>query len=152
MHDHASIHVSRYERILDSLEPGTLERYDREESGIQYGGLDEYKQDGGALGFSALERPEQLAILKAIDTHLPRHTLRIDLRTGTSYSLKHTLEKAVGFYVSNLQAKVAMRLLGYRRGKNSKLNPCYNISINERRAFDEHARAAAKDAEKQRQG
>lgn len=132
-----------YRRILDSLEPGTLERYDREEGGYQGRGCYEHEQGGGALTFSALCRNDQAAILHAIDTNLPTRTKRVNPYAGNSYGLKHTVERFTGFYVSNLQAKVAMRVLGYQRGGSNELNPCYNISKRERRAFDELARDMA---------
>ena len=132
-----------YRRILDSLEPGTIERYDREESGRFDGGMWEHEQGGGALTFSALCRSDQAAILHAIGTNLPMKTKSVNTYAGNSYGLKHTIERYTGFYCSNLQAKVAMRILGYARGGESALNPSYNISKRERREFDELSRDMA---------
>ena len=126
-----------YRRIIDSLEPGTLERYDREESGAQCFGADEATQGGGAFTFSALCRDDQVAILRALDVNLPTKTKRVNHDTGTSYAIKHAVERYTGRYTSNLQAKVAMRLLGYKRSSPAELNPHFNISRREWRAFSE---------------
>lgn len=127
----------RCERIVDALGAGTIDRYDREESG---GG--EYEQGGGAHAFSNLERGEQAAILHALDVNLPTRTTRPNRNTPTSYGIKHAVERYVGFYVSNLQLKTAMRILGYTRSADA-LNPCYNITKREWRAFSERAREIA---------
>lgn len=127
-----------YYGLLDALEPGTLERYDREESGRQYGGVDEYEDHGGIFGFSALDRDEQAAILCTLDTFLPTHTKRINRKTPTSYGLKHDLERCTGFYCSNLQCKVGMRLLGFKRDED-RLNPFFNVARGEWRRFHEES-------------
>ena len=123
-----------YARLLDGLGDGALERYDREESGTG-----EDTQGGGSLTFSALERERQIDILSAIGENLPTRTGRPNGRTGTSYDLKHIIERYTGFYVSNLQAKTAMRVLGYLRGGDD-LNPFYNVTVDEWRAFNDLSR------------
>lgn len=118
--------IGHYRGLLDSLEPGTLEQYDAEEAGEQYGGGTEYEDTGGAFGFSAMDREEQAALLQALDKHLVK-TSRTNYRTPSSYGLKHIAEDYLGRYTSNLQLKVAMRLLGFKRGRDG-LNPHYNVS------------------------
>lgn len=128
-----------YDRILDGLDDETIARYDREESGVQCSGTDEAGQWGGAFTFGALPRERQAAILSALGENLPTRTKRPNANAGTSYALKHVVERFAGFYVSNLQTKVAMRILGYERGGGG-LNPVYNISARECRAFAELSR------------
>lgn len=125
-----------YGRILDGLDEETIARYDREESGYQCGGMYEDEQGGGAYTFAALCRSDRVAILRALDENLPTRTTRPNRNTGTSYALKHIIERYTGFYVSNLQAKVAMRILGYERGGDD-LNPHYNVTRREWRAFSD---------------
>lgn len=125
-----------YARLLDELGRETIARYDREESGRQHGGTMEHEQSGGCFTFSALPRDKQTAILDAIATNLPTKLKRVNHSTGTSYGLKHAIERYTGFYVSNLQAKVAFRILGYSRDEWG-LNPCFNISRREWRAFSD---------------
>ena len=131
-----------YERILDEVGAETIARYDREESGGQCFGTEEIDQDNGAFGFGALDRDKQTAILSAIDTNLPTRTTRPNTRTGTSYALKHMVERFTGFYVSNLQTKTAMRVLGYVRSAD-ELNPVYNVTKREWRAFSDLSREVA---------
>ncbi len=133
-----------YERILDELGRDELERYDREESGAQWRGIDEATQDNGAFTFSKLDRDKQVAILHAIDVNLPTRTKRPNKHTATSYGIKHAVERYTGFYTSNLQAKVAFRVLGYQRSKH-QLNPFYNISIRDWNAFDRLSRKIANE-------
>ena len=141
-----------YRQILDSLEPGTIERYDREESGEQGGafwvdggrGSMEHEQGGGAYTFAALCRSDQAAILRTLDSFFQTKTARVYRGYGypTSYGIKHAVERYTGFYCSNLQAKVAMRILGYERGGDD-LNPNYNVSKREWRVFDDYSRTVA---------
>ena len=140
-----------YVRMLDSLGDETLRRYDREEAGRFDGGAYEDEQGGGALTFSAMCRNDQAAILRALDVNLPTRTKRPNLYAGTSYGLKHSAERYLGFYVSNLACKTAMRVLGFKRGGDD-LNPSFNISKRERRAFDDLARdmAGRRSAARQR--
>ena len=135
----ALIRFEYYERIVDSLGAETIARFDREESGYQYGGCWEHEQGGGEFTFSALPRDKQAAILHALDVNLPTRNKRPNANAGTSYAIKHAVERFTGFYVSNLQAKVAMRILGYQRGGDD-LNPDYNISKREWRAFSDLSR------------
>lgn len=125
-----------YARILDGLGAETIARYDREESGGGCFGTDEHDQGGGAFTFSALCRSDQIAILRALDENLPTRTTRPNRNTGTSYALKHVVERFLGFYVSNLQAKTAMRILGYMRSADD-LNPVFNVTKREWRAFSD---------------
>lgn len=138
-----------YARILEEIGRDTIERYDREESGRQCFGTDEAEQGGGAFRFGALDRDGQIDVLRALDENLPTKTKRPNVRTGTSYGLKHIVERYIGRYTSNLQTKTAMRILGYARSADD-LNPFYNVSRREWRAFSElsyraeDARAAAR--------
>jgi len=125
-----------YDRLLDEIGADTIARYDREESGAQCFGTEEIDQDNGAFGFGALDRDRQAAILSAIDTNLPTRTKRPNEKTATSYGIKHAIERFTGFYVSNLQAKTAFRILGYQRSAY-QLNPFYNITLREWRAFSD---------------
>ena len=134
--------IDYYRRILDRLDDEQIILYDREESGIQCFGIDEYEQDGGLFGFSALDREEQAAILQAIGNNLPTMTKRPNQNAGTSYGIKHAIERFTGFYCSNLQAKTALRILGYVRD-DSSLNPCYNITRREWQAFSDLSREVA---------
>ena len=127
-----------YARLLDETGRETIERYDREESGPQFRGIDEAKQDNGLFTFEALDRDKQVDILRALDENLPTRTKRPNTRTGTSYALKHVVERYLGYYVSNLQTKTAMRILGYERSAY-KLNPYFNVTIGEWRAFERAA-------------
>jgi len=133
------MNAAEYGRMLDELGAETIDRYDREESGGQCGKadqLDEYKQGGGAFTFGALRRSEQIAVLRALDENLPTRTKRPNRNTGTSYALKHIVERYIGRYTSNLQTKTAMRILGYARSAD-QLNPVYNVSKREWRAFSD---------------
>ena len=132
-----------YGRMLDGLEDGTIERYDREESGRLDSGRMEYELGDGALSFAALDRSEQAAILRIVDHFLPTRTARANRNTGTSYAIKHAVERVAGFYVSNLQLKAAMRILGYTRAGDD-LNPRYNVNGYEWRNFSEYARSVQK--------
>lgn len=136
-----------YEHVLDALGAGTIARMDREESAMQYGGCPEAEQGGGEFTFSALPRDKQAAILHALDVNLPTRTKRPNRNAGTSYALKHAVERYTGFYVSNLQAKVAMRILGFKRSSGD-LNPFYNITKREWLAFSDKSRdiASRRDA------
>lgn len=120
-----------YGEILDGLDAATIDRYDREESGAG-----EYEQGGGAYTFGALCRSDQIAIMRALGENLPTRTARPNASTGTSYALKHIVERYTGFYVSNLQTKTAMRVLGYARSAD-ELNPVYNVTKREWRAFSD---------------
>lgn len=131
-----------YERLLDEIGAETIARYDREESGAQWRGVDEATQDNGYFTFGKLDRGKQVDILRALDENLPTRTKRPNTRTGSSYALKHTVERFTGFYVSNLQTKTAMRILGYQRSTHA-LNPFFNVTVREWRAFEERARYAA---------
>lgn len=136
------MNAAEYGRLLDELGAETIDRYDREESGGQCGRadqLDEYKQCGGAFTFGALCRSDQIAVLRALDENLPTRTKRPNRNAGTSYALKHIVERYTGFYVSNLQAKTAMRILGYARSAD-ELNPFYNVAAREWRAFSDLSR------------
>ena len=124
-----------YDRILDSLGAETIARYDREESGAQCFGTDEATQDDGYFTFGKLDRDEQIDILRTLDVNLPTRTTRPNTRTGSSYALKHMVERYRGRYTSNLQTKVAMRILGYQRSAHD-LNPFYNVTVKDWRAFD----------------
>lgn len=128
-----------YAALLDAIGQDAIERFDREESGVQCDGVEEFAQGGGRFTFNALDRDRQAAILRALDENLPTRAARVNKAAGNSYGLKHTVEHYLGFYVSNLQTKVAMRLLGYQRGGDD-LNPSYNMSKRERREFDELSR------------
>ena len=132
----------RYGAMLDALGDAEIMRYDREESGRFDGGRMEHEQGNGALTFAALCRSDQIAILRTIADNLPTRTARVNRDAATSYGLKHAIERMTGFYVSNLQAKTALRILGYVRGGDD-LNPHYNISRREWRALDERARDVA---------
>lgn len=134
-----------YERLLDEIGAETIARYDREESGAQWRGVDEATQDDGYFTFGKLGREEQIDILRALDENLPTRTKRPNTRTGSSYALKHVIERYIGRYTSNLQAKTAMRVLGYQRSAHD-LNPFFNVTVREWRAFDELSR----DAEERR--
>ena len=134
-----------YRRYLIGVGEATIERYDREESGQYDGGAWECERLGGRFNFAALDTEERAAILHALNANLPTHTARISDSGVTSYTIKHAVERYVGFYVSNLQVKTAMRILGYMRGGGG-LNPAYNISRREWRLFAE----AAADAERHR--
>ena len=131
-----------YRGIIEGLEPGTIERLDREESGPQGGAFwdeggtitYEHEQGGGAYTFASMCRSDQAALLRVLDENLPTRTTRPNTNTPTSYAIKHAAERCTGFYVSNLQAKVAMRILGYKRSAGG-LNPVYNITKREWRAF-----------------
>lgn len=135
--------LDHYRAIAEAVDPATIDRYDREESGGQCGArdrLDEYEQGGGAFTFSALSLDERAEILRAIGEFLPTKTKRVNGGAGSSYAIKHAVERFTGRYTSNLQAKVALRILGYTRGGSSDLNPHYNISRREWRVFDEYSR------------
>ena len=134
--------IEHYKRILDGLEPGTIDRYDREESGLQCFGHDEYSQSDGYFSFGALGREDQAEILRTLDMFLPSRNKRVNYRTGTSYAIKHAVERFRGSYTSNLQVKTGMRILNYERGGDD-LNPNYNISRREWRVFDEYSRIVA---------
>lgn len=138
------------DRLLDDLGRDTIERYDREESGRQCFGSREHEQGGGAYTFAALDRDRQAAILSAISENLPTRTARPNRNTGTSYALKHIIERYTGFYVSNLQAKTAMRVLGYERG-GDELNPIYNVTKREWRAFSDLSGEIARKREAARE-
>ena len=142
--------ADRYERLLDGLGADVIDRYDREESGGA-DSLGEYIQGGGALTFGAMCRADQIAVLRAIETNLPTRTARPNYNTGASYAIKHAVERYTGFYVSNLQAKTAMRILGYKRSAD-ELNPVYNVTRREWAAFSElsHDLAARRHAARQR--
>lgn len=131
--------LEHYRAILEAIDPVTIERYDREESGGQCDG-EECEQGGGAFTFSALTLDEQAKILHAIGEFLPMKTKRVNEGAGTSYAIKHAVERFTGNYTSNLQAKVALRILGYTRGNVRDLNPHYNISRREWRVFSEYSR------------
>ena len=135
--------LEHYRALLEGISPETLERYDREEAGYQYGGGTEYEDGGGAFGFSALTIDEQAAILHAIGEFLPTKTKHVNRNAGTSYAVKHAVERFTGHYTSNLQCKVAFRVLGYRRGSVRDLNPHYNISRREWRVFSDYSRLVA---------
>jgi len=135
--------LEHYRAILESISPETLQRYDREESGGQFDGMGECEQAGGAFTFSALTLDEQAAILQAIGNFLPTKTKRVNKDAGTSYAIKHAIERYTGRYTSNLQAKVAFRVLGYQRGGLHDLNPHFNISRREWRTFSELSRIIA---------
>ena len=130
------MNATDYGRMLDELGAGTIDRYDREESGGGCFGTDEYEQGGGAYTFGALCRSDQIAIMRALDENLPTRTMRPNRNTGTSYALKHIVERYTGFYVSNLQTKTAMRVLGYVRSAD-ELNPVYNVTKREWWAFSD---------------
>ena len=133
-----------YDRLLDDIGQERISQYDREESGGQCFDAEEIDQGGGIYGFGALDRDKQVAILRAIARNLPTRTSRPNTRTGTSYAIKHAVERYVGFYVSNLQTKTAFRILGYRRS-GYQLNPFFNISLREWRAFSGLSRNMADD-------
>ena len=128
------MNATDYGRLLDDLGAEAIDRYDREESGGGRFGTDEYEQGGGRFTFGALCRSDQIAIMRALDENLPTRTTRPNTHTGTSYALKHIVERFTGFYVSNLQTKTAMRVLGYARSGDG-LNPVYNVTKREWRAF-----------------
>lgn len=143
--ENTTMNATDYGRLLDGLGAETIDRYDREESGGQCGKadrLDEYEQGGGAFTFGALRRSKQVSILRALDENLPTRTTRPNRNTGTSYALKHIVERYTGFYVSNLQTKTAMRVLGYTRSAD-ELNPFYNVTKREWAAFCELSRDVA---------
>ena len=133
-----------YDRLLDDLGRETIARYDREESGRQCFGTDEAAQGNGLYTFSALDRDKQVDILHALDVNLPTRTKRPNRNTGTSYAIKHAVERYTGFYCSNLQAKTALRVLGYERGGDG-LNPNYNITRREWRHFSDVSRRMANE-------
>ena len=123
-----------YGRMIDTLDDETVARYDREESGEYDGGTWEHEQHAGHLNFAALQRSERIAVLRALDENLPTRTKRVYNNGITSYALKHDVERLIGHYVSNLQLKVGMRILGYVRAGDG-LNPRYNIAVKEWRRF-----------------
>ena len=127
-----------YTRMLDGLGYEEIERLDREQSARQYGGSME--NDNWQFTFSALSREEQADMLRAIAENLPTKTKHPNMRAGSSYAIKHMLEHYLGRYVSNLQCKVAFRILWYDRGGDD-LNPHYNISKRELMAFNDLSRS-----------
>ena len=114
-------------RVLDDLGTETIKRFDLEES-VDRECVDE------CFTFHAMPRQKQLAVLRTLDDNLVK-TKRVNYRSPSSYALKHDLERCVNFYVSNLQCKTAMRILGYTRGGGTALNPQFNISMKSARAF-----------------
>lgn len=131
----------RYARLVMELGKDAIDAIDREESD-----QGEYEQDNGAFAFGAMSLDKQAALLCAIDCLLPTRNARPNYRTASSYGLKHLLERYLGFYVSNLQAKTAFHILGYRRSRYD-LNPFYNIS---KREYDRLRLAAEIAASKRR--
>lgn len=112
----------RYARLVIDLGKDAIDAIDREES--RQG---EYEQGNGAFTFGAMSLDRQAALLYAIARILPTRNARPNYRTASSYGLKHLLERYLGFYVSNLQAKTAFRILDYQRSRR-ELNPFYNIA------------------------
>lgn len=135
-----------YIDLLDRIGDRMIAAYDRMEAGRYDGGA--WEDEGSAIfTFGGLSRVEQAEILLALES-LDR-TKRVNRRTPTSYSLKHDLERAVGVYCSNLQAKVAMRILGFERGGDD-LNPRFNVTVKSCRRFhDENEHKAYKGRTRQ---
>lgn len=130
----------QYRQLVMNLGAERIDAIDREE-----GSAGEYQQDNGALSFGAMSLDRQAALLCAIARIFPTRNARPNYRTASSYGLKHLLERYLGFYVSNLQAKTAFHILGYERSRHD-LNPFYNIA---KRDYD-RLRLAADIAERKR--
>ena len=124
-----------YVELLDAIGDDMLAEIDREEA---YRGED---QDD-CFTFHGLTRDEQADILEVLDTNLER-TVNVNYRgSSSSYTLKHDVERALGVYTSNLQTKVAMRVLGFKRSKCCTWpNPVYNATARSCRKFHEENRS-----------
>lgn len=87
--------------------------------------------DEGTEGFrfQDLSREGRMAVLDWIDENV---TARKNVARTTSYGLKHRCERDVGFYVSNLQMKVAMRLQGHEPVNPDALNHRYRVYVSKR--------------------
>lgn len=79
--------------------------------------------------FQDLGDVERTLILEWVDKNV---TSRKSAANMTSYGLKHVCERSVGFYVSNLQMKVAMRLRGHEPINPSELNHRYRIYVSKK--------------------
>ena len=114
-------------KLLDELGDDEIARQDRLACMELHHKTDEV--DG--FGLSALPRVEQARILRSLEMNLsPRRT--IDRKAPGAYSLKHDSENYIRYeegracyYVSELQAAVCMRMLGYRRSYTGR----YNVSM-----------------------
>lgn len=83
-------------------------------------------EDEAGFRFQDLGEAERGLVLGWVDKNI---TSRKSVANVTSYGLKHMCEKSVGFYVSNLQMKVAMRLRGHEPVNPGELNHCYRIYV-----------------------
>ena len=131
--------LKRYERMLEAVGPRRIRELELSEAGFFEGGRSESEVMGQC--FTVLDIREQAEIVRALDMNL-EPVKQVDRCGPTSYAIKHAAERMAGFYVSNLQAKVALRLLGYKRGldDDDRLYPKYNISRVSWRSFDELSR------------
>lgn len=111
-------------RWLDTIGDERIRKYDRDEWNVA--------GDVDVFGLSAIDRTEQARILRAFELNLSgRATL--DKHAPGSYGLKHDAESWISltegrpYYVSELQCRTCMRILGYHRtyGRHGR----YNVSM-----------------------
>lgn len=92
------------------------------------------------FGLSSLPRVEMARIMRAAELHLTARKT-VDRYAPTAYGLKHKLERYIAlsegrcYYVSELQCKAIMHILGYRaEGYPGR----YNVSMRSYNAFCTH--------------
>ena len=92
------------------------------------------------FGLSSLPRVEMARIMRAAELHLTARKT-VDRHAPTAYGLKHRLERYIslsegrGYYVSELQCKTIMHILGYRaEGYPGR----YNVSMRSYNGFCKH--------------
>lgn len=122
--DARGVDLAPYIRMLEEIGDAELARYDREEAGRACNRGSELDCPP-ELTFAGLSRPEQAQIVEAL-ARMGR-TKRVNLKTPTSYGLKHIIEREIGTYTTNLQVKVAARVLGLE-SDGAPLNKRYNLS------------------------
>ena len=110
-------------RWLEEIGDDRIAAIDFEESG---GDAEEVRE----FGLSALSRVEQALILESLEVGLmPVKT--IQRHAPSSYRLKHAAENILRDtmpYVSNLQVRTCMRIIGYRHTDDGHY-PRYNVSL-----------------------
>ena len=88
-------------------------------------------------GLSSISRAEQCEIMEAIESNL--HPIKtISRYSPSSYAIKHAAEDWVGFYVSELQARTVLHILGYR-STVTDAHPRYNVSLKAWHKFKEES-------------
>ena len=95
--------------------------------------LNTYKNADGepienqGLAYGDYSTEQQTAIIQWISENCsPRKTWNY---YASSYKLKHLCERALGFYVSNVCMKTAMRLMCYEPKDPDYINHCYRVNI-----------------------